>query len=91
MVVADSEGRTPLHWAVDRGHISVVEILLSKNADVNAKVCAQAFNFRILEGHKFNCVCPVYICSTTTCLDQIVASCIHHSRLHKSMSSVGLF
>ncbi|XP_010934831.1 acyl-CoA-binding domain-containing protein 1 isoform X1 [Elaeis guineensis] len=33
----DSEGRTPLHWAVDRGHVSVVEILLSKNADVNAK------------------------------------------------------
>lgn len=33
----DSEGRTPLHWAVDRGHLKLVEILLSKNADVNAK------------------------------------------------------
>ncbi|XP_042388426.1 acyl-CoA-binding domain-containing protein 2-like isoform X2 [Zingiber officinale] len=33
----DSEGRTPLHWAVDRGHIDVVQTLLDKNADVNAK------------------------------------------------------
>ncbi|XP_017422262.1 acyl-CoA-binding domain-containing protein 1 isoform X2 [Vigna angularis] len=33
----DSEGRTPLHWAVDRGHLNVTELLLSKNADVNAK------------------------------------------------------
>ncbi|KAK8946024.1 Acyl-CoA-binding domain-containing protein 1 [Platanthera guangdongensis] len=33
----DSEGRTPLHWAVDRGHLKVTEILLSRNADVNAK------------------------------------------------------
>ncbi|ONK63971.1 uncharacterized protein A4U43_C07F20790 [Asparagus officinalis] len=33
----DSEGRTPLHWAVDRGHYNVVELLLKKNADVNAK------------------------------------------------------
>nr|XP_043608427.1 acyl-CoA-binding domain-containing protein 1-like [Erigeron canadensis] len=31
----DSEGRTPLHWAVDRGHIDVAELLLSRNADVN--------------------------------------------------------
>lgn len=33
----DSEGRTPLHWAVDRGHFNVVELLLNINADVNAK------------------------------------------------------
>ncbi|QCE15560.1 acyl-CoA-binding domain-containing protein 1 [Vigna unguiculata] len=33
----DSEGRTPLHWAVDRGHLNVTELLVSKNADVNAK------------------------------------------------------
>lgn len=33
----DSEGRTPLHWAVDRGHLKIVEILLNKSADVNAK------------------------------------------------------
>uniref|UniRef100_A0A1D1YME2 Acyl-CoA-binding domain-containing protein 2 n=1 Tax=Anthurium amnicola TaxID=1678845 RepID=A0A1D1YME2_9ARAE len=33
----DSEGRTPLHWAVDRGHFNIVEILISKGADVNAK------------------------------------------------------
>ncbi|PWA35723.1 acyl-CoA binding protein 1 [Artemisia annua] len=31
----DSEGRTPLHWAVDRGHIDVAELLLNRNADVN--------------------------------------------------------
>ncbi|XVF53363.1 hypothetical protein PTKIN_Ptkin05aG0093300 [Pterospermum kingtungense] len=34
----DSEGRTPLHWAVDRGHLKITEALISKNADVNAKV-----------------------------------------------------
>ncbi|KAK6926038.1 Acyl-CoA-binding protein, ACBP [Dillenia turbinata] len=33
----DSEGRTPLHWAVDRGHLNVTELLVSRNADVNAK------------------------------------------------------
>ncbi|XP_010267531.1 PREDICTED: acyl-CoA-binding domain-containing protein 1 [Nelumbo nucifera] len=33
----DGEGRTPLHWAVDRGHLNIVELLVSRNADVNAK------------------------------------------------------
>ncbi|KAL6291690.1 hypothetical protein ACE6H2_009200 [Prunus campanulata] len=33
----DSEGRTPLHWAVDRGHLNMAELLVSKNANVNAK------------------------------------------------------
>lgn len=35
--VKDSEGRAPLHWAVDRGHLSITKLLLSRNADVNAK------------------------------------------------------
>ncbi|KAI3750982.1 hypothetical protein L2E82_21951 [Cichorium intybus] len=35
--IKDSEGRTPLHWAVDRGHIEAAELLLSRNADVNLK------------------------------------------------------
>ena len=34
----DTEGRTPLHWAVDRGHLSAVEVLAKANADLNAKV-----------------------------------------------------
>lgn len=33
----DSEGRTPLHWAVDRGHLNIAELLVSRNAEVNAK------------------------------------------------------
>ncbi|XP_010520958.1 PREDICTED: acyl-CoA-binding domain-containing protein 1 isoform X2 [Tarenaya hassleriana] len=33
----DSEGRTPLHWAIDRGHLNVAEALVDKNADLNAK------------------------------------------------------
>ncbi|XP_059629007.1 acyl-CoA-binding domain-containing protein 1 [Cornus florida] len=33
----DSEGRTPLHWAVDRGHLSITELLVTRNADINAK------------------------------------------------------
>ncbi|KAG8043958.1 hypothetical protein GUJ93_ZPchr0458g22786 [Zizania palustris] len=35
--IRDSEGRTPLHWAVDRGHLNSVEILVNANADVNAQ------------------------------------------------------
>lgn len=35
--IKDSEGRTPLHWAVDRGHSNVVELLVSRNADINVK------------------------------------------------------
>ena len=38
IMLADSEGRTPLHWAVDRGHLKITEALVSRNADVNAKV-----------------------------------------------------
>ncbi|XP_051138073.1 acyl-CoA-binding domain-containing protein 1 [Andrographis paniculata] len=33
----DSEGRTPLHWAVDRGHFNITALLLEKKADVNAQ------------------------------------------------------
>ncbi|KAL4191697.1 hypothetical protein AMTRI_Chr07g31190 [Amborella trichopoda] len=33
----DSDGRSALHWAVDRGHLDIVELLIKKNADVNAK------------------------------------------------------
>ncbi|WVZ87727.1 hypothetical protein U9M48_034322 [Paspalum notatum var. saurae] len=35
--VRDTEGRTPLHWAVDRGRLSAVEVLAKANADMNAK------------------------------------------------------
>ncbi|KAI7744844.1 hypothetical protein M8C21_029839 [Ambrosia artemisiifolia] len=35
--IKDSEGRAPLHWAVDRGHFKTAELLLSRNADVNLK------------------------------------------------------
>ena len=37
-MILDTEGRTPLHWAVDRGHLSAVEVLAKANADLNAKV-----------------------------------------------------
>ncbi len=37
-MLADSEGRTPMHWAVDRGHLKIAEALLSRNVDANAKV-----------------------------------------------------
>ncbi|CAM0901780.1 unnamed protein product [Alopecurus aequalis] len=35
--IRDSEERTPLHWAVDRGHLNAVEVLVNSNADVNAQ------------------------------------------------------
>jgi ankyrin repeat protein len=36
--LADSDGRTPLIWAADRGELSAVEILLAKGAEINAQV-----------------------------------------------------
>eukprot|EP01117_Protostelium_nocturnum_P010683 TRINITY_DN3846_c0_g1_i1.p1 TRINITY_DN3846_c0_g1~~TRINITY_DN3846_c0_g1_i1.p1 ORF type:complete len:119 (-),score=51.98 TRINITY_DN3846_c0_g1_i1:232-588(-) len=33
----DGNQRTPLHWAADFNQVSVIEYLLSKGADVNAK------------------------------------------------------
>ncbi|KAF6166406.1 hypothetical protein GIB67_034957 [Kingdonia uniflora] len=37
MARKDSERRAPLHWAVDRDHFDMVDLLLRKDADVNAK------------------------------------------------------
>ncbi|EFJ17578.1 hypothetical protein SELMODRAFT_114584 [Selaginella moellendorffii] len=33
----DSDGRTALHWASDRGHLGLVELLLSRGAKLQAK------------------------------------------------------
>uniref|UniRef100_A0A0D6R2R2 ACB domain-containing protein n=1 Tax=Araucaria cunninghamii TaxID=56994 RepID=A0A0D6R2R2_ARACU len=33
----DSQGRTALHWAADRGQLKIAETLVSKGADINAK------------------------------------------------------
>lgn len=70
--IADSEGRTPLHWAVDRGHFDVVETLLDKNADVNAKVFIFLINSKYaaeaLVFCKFKCV--------TLCIIHINHECI---------------
>lgn len=33
----DSEGRTALHWAVDRGHLNITEALVKEKAEINAK------------------------------------------------------
>lgn len=36
--VADEEGRTALHWAVDRGHVNSTRILLQRGAAVDVQV-----------------------------------------------------
>lgn len=33
----DTDGLTPLHWAVDRGHADLAEFLLSRKADIDAQ------------------------------------------------------
>lgn len=35
---ADEEGRTALHWAVDRGHVNSTRVLLQKGAAVDVQV-----------------------------------------------------
>ncbi len=35
--LAQGDGMTPLHWAAERGHASVVDLLISASADVEAK------------------------------------------------------
>ena len=35
--VRDGQGMTPLHWAAQYGHKGIVELLIAKGADVNAK------------------------------------------------------
>ncbi|KAK9939815.1 hypothetical protein M0R45_016500 [Rubus argutus] len=37
----DSEGRTPLHWAVDRGHLNMAEMLVSRNAVMQSTMRAK--------------------------------------------------
>jgi len=34
----DEDGWTPLHWAVQNGHLDIVKILIKYKADVNAKI-----------------------------------------------------
>lgn len=45
--ISDSEGRTPLHWAIDRGHLNVAKALVDKKADVNAKVDSKLLKYKI--------------------------------------------
>src|SRR2546428_711052 len=33
----DNRGWTPLHWAAERGHSQLVELLLANKADINAR------------------------------------------------------
>ena len=35
--VKNSSGRTPLHYAADNGHTTIVEYLLTKGAEINVK------------------------------------------------------
>lgn len=40
---ADSDGLTPLIWAVDRGNVSAMEVLVAKGAEIDTKVCLPSF------------------------------------------------
>ena len=36
--IKDNKGETPLHIAVDKGHLEIVKLLVEKGADINARV-----------------------------------------------------
>ena len=74
-LVSDSRKRTPLHLAVDHGHLGAVELLVSSNADVNAQV----FDFSMPFTHwvsVFEQKKPVVI------LNQVFLLGLHH-KLHQ--------
>lgn len=73
----DSEGRTPLHWAVDRGHFDAVETLICKNADVNAKVSNRLY---LLASHI--CIPNLFCCQQCVSSFPFVSFCFHFDTLH---------
>jgi hypothetical protein len=42
-LVSDSEEKTPLQWAVDRGHLRSIEVFVNSNADGIAPVSDSYF------------------------------------------------
>jgi cytohesin len=51
----DEEGLTPLHLAAGRGHKKIVELLIAKDADVNAKLAVEGetpLHLAAWDGHK---------------------------------------
>ena len=36
LIAANKDGRTPLHWASENGHLEVAKLLLANNANVDA-------------------------------------------------------
>ena len=53
----EDKGKTPLHWACDKGHIKVAEYLLAKGADVNMQTASnwRAIHYAVRSG-KLNIV-----------------------------------
>ena len=48
----DREGFTPLHWAAEKGHLSVVEYLLHRGADFQDRIKGQSYlHWAAEEGH----------------------------------------
>lgn len=52
--VADDDGYTPLHWAAEYGHRALVQTLLQKGADPNARTRSgwNAMDLSKAEGHR---------------------------------------
>ncbi|KAL5994481.1 hypothetical protein ACLOJK_024533 [Asimina triloba] len=50
----DSEGRTPLHWAVDCGHLDVVELLISRKTDINVQEGVLVDDLDMMNGIKLH-------------------------------------
>jgi hypothetical protein len=75
---APQDGWSPLHWASLNGHLEVVEALLAKGADVEAKTnvsIARAVHARIGVGL---CACSVYIGERAcVCAIGSVRECMH--------------
>lgn len=57
-------GMTPLHWAVENGHLAVVEMLMEAGGDAGVKTNAGRTPIDMVSGCQWHCDCPDWHAAT---------------------------